>query len=170
MKYMEKGGFKHNPLMRLTLSLTLMFLFFFWLTNFAMYFAHMNLNPQSVVAYYRGSDATFQVPKTFEGLSETSHFHLPIMALVILMLTHLMIFVPVSKPLKVFVIVLAFASAFLQEASSWLVRFGHPAWAWLKVFSFVCLQSVLGFLMLALLAYLWFWDRYNWQIKDRPEA
>ena len=159
MKYMEKGGFKQNELMRLTLSFSLLFLLCFWITNFAMYFVHMSLRPQSVVAYYCGSNDGFQVAKSFEGLAEVSHFHFAVMAIVILMLTHLVIFTPWKKPVKVGIIVTAFVSAFLQETSSWLVRFVDPQFAILKVLSFVTLQVVLAVLLGALAAYLWFWDR-----------
>jgi hypothetical protein len=41
---MEKGNFKQHPLMRLTLSLTLVLFTLFWLTNFAMFFVKMNPN------------------------------------------------------------------------------------------------------------------------------
>ena len=33
MKYMQEGGFQHNPLMRLTLGLTLVLLVGFWATT-----------------------------------------------------------------------------------------------------------------------------------------
>ena len=159
MKYMEKGGFKQNPLMRLTLSFSLLFLVFFWLTNFAMYFVHMSLRPQSVIDYYCGNDATFQTAKSFEGLAEVSHFHFPMMAIVVLVLTHLIIFCPWKKSTKVSIIVTAFVSAFCQELSSWLVRFVSPQFALLKVVGFVLLQSTLGIMLVALGAYLWFWDQ-----------
>ena len=159
MRYMEKGGFKQHELMRLTLSLSLLLLFCFWLTNFAMYFTHMGLNPQTVVTYYCGSDDGFQVAKSFAGLAEVSHFHFAIMAIVILMLTHLVIFTPWKKQVKTGIIIIAFASAFFQEASSWLVRFIDPAFAWLKVLSFVSLQAAMAVLMVSLGAYLWFWQK-----------
>jgi hypothetical protein len=166
MKYMEKGGFKHNPLMRLTLSLVLLFLVFFWLTNFSMYFMNMNLRPQSVVDYYLGTPDGFSVPKTYEGLALTSHFHFPMMASVILLLTHLVIFVPWPRWIKVTLIATAFMSAFFQELSSWLVRFVHPAWAWVKVLSFMTLQVVMFVLLASLAAYLWFWDRQNLKLSN----
>ena len=142
MKYMEKGNFRHHPLMRLTLSFTLIFLLGFWLTNFGMYFSRMNLSPQSVEQYYRGSEENFLPPRSFEGLVETSHFHLPMMALIVLMLTHLTI-----------------VSAAGQEASSWLVRYGHPLFAYLKIASFLVLQALILLMLLALAGYLWRWDK-----------
>ena len=100
MKYMEKGNFKQHPLMRLTLSLTLVLFTLFWLTSFAMFFVKMNFDPQSVINYYQGSELTFQVGKSFEGLVETAHMHLPMMALVVLVLTHLCIFIPIKNSYK----------------------------------------------------------------------
>jgi hypothetical protein len=58
--------------MRLTLYFTLFFLFGFWVTNFAMYFAKMNLTPQSVVDYYLGSEAEFRMPRTYQSMLEVT--------------------------------------------------------------------------------------------------
>ncbi len=156
---MEKGNFRHHPLMRLTLSFTLIFLLGFWLTNFGMYFSRMNLSPQSVEQYYRGSEENFLPPRSFEGLVETSHFHLPMMALIVLMLTHLTIFVPISDRAKLSIIILSFVSAAGQEASSWLVRYGHPLFAYLKITSFLVLQALILLMLLVLAGYLWRWDK-----------
>ena len=68
MKHMEKGGFQSQPLMRLTLGLTLLFLVGFWITNFAVYFSRMGLWPSSVVAYYNGSEADFRPPRSAESM------------------------------------------------------------------------------------------------------
>ena len=55
MKYLQDGSHSHQPLMRLSLGLTLVLLLAFWATNFAMYFSRMGLDPATVVAYYNGS-------------------------------------------------------------------------------------------------------------------
>ena len=49
MKYLQNGGFQNNPHMKLTLGLSLVLLGAFWFTNAALYFAHMDLTPASVV-------------------------------------------------------------------------------------------------------------------------
>jgi hypothetical protein len=156
---MEKGNFRHHPLMRLTLSFTLVFLLGFWLTNFGMYFSKMDLSAQSVVDYYRGSEIKFLPPRSFEGLVETSHFHLPMMALIVLVLTHLTIFVPIPDRAKLSIIILSFVSAAGQEGASWLVRYGHPLFAYLKIASFLVLQALILLMLLALAGYLWRWDK-----------
>ena len=154
MKYMQTGGFQNHPLMRLTLYFTLFFLFAFWVTNFALYFAKMNLAPQSVVDYYLGSEADFRMPRTYQSMLEVTHAHLPMMAMIVLMLTHLLIFSSFEKSTKVAFIVIAFLSAFLNEAGGWLVRFVHPMFAWLKVTTFIVFQSMLAFLMGSLIVFL----------------
>lgn len=150
MKYMQYGGMQQQPLMRLTLYFTLFFLFGFWITNFAMYFAKMNLTPLSVVDYYLGAEAEFRPPRTFQSMLEVTHTHLPMMALVMLVLTHLLIFSAFQHRTKIVFIAAAFLSAFLHEAAGWLVRFIHPAFAWLKVATFVVMQGMLAFLLVAL--------------------
>ena len=52
------------------------------------------------------------------------------------------------------IIVLTFGSALLGEAASWLVRFGSPLWAPLKVASFLGLQATLAVLLVAMALYL----------------
>jgi len=154
MKYMQVGGMQSHPLMRLTLYFTLFFLFGFWVTNFALYFAKMNLTPQSVIEYYLGAEAEFRMPRTYQSMLEVTHAHLPMMAMVMLVLTHLLIFSAFQHRTKVIFIAVAFLSAFLHEAAGWLVRFMHPLFAWLKITTFMVMQSALAFLMAALLLFL----------------
>lgn len=155
MKYMESGGFQSQPLMRLTLSLTLVFLLAFWASSLALYFAKMDLRPSSVVAYYNGSEEAFLPPRSFASMLEVSHAHLAMMALVLLLLTHLVIFSPFGKGAKQAFILGAFGAGLLDEAGGWLVRFVSPSFAPLKVLGFVSLQTLLAFLMIALAWGLW---------------
>lgn len=154
MKYMQSGTFKSNSLMRLTLLASLVFLIAFWITTFFMYFTRMGLTPESVAAYYLGSEAAFTMPRTAGSMLEVTHGHLPVMAMVALLLTHLFIFTPMSQKIKSATIVVLFASAFLGEAASWLVRFVHPDFAWLKIASFVTLQISMGLVIFGLFAML----------------
>jgi hypothetical protein len=151
MKYMEQGGFQNNPLTRLTLWGTFVFLTGLWVSSFGMYFARMGLKPSSVVAYYRGSEETFQPARTFGSMVESSHGHFAMMAMVLLVLTHLCVFVPGPRRLKAFFVIGTFATTFLSEGSGWLVRFVHPGFAVLKPVAFLSSQAFLG-LMLGLLA------------------
>lgn len=156
MKYMEKGGFQGHPLMRLTLFWTLLFLAGLWGTNAFMYFTRMALTPSSVQAYYLGSAAEYAQPRSAASMLEVTHAHLPIMAVVVLILTHLMIFAPYySDAFKRTFITLSFLSAFCGEAAGWLVRFVHPGFAWLKIGAFLAFQACLAFLIVGLAAFLW---------------
>lgn len=154
MKYMEQGGFQNNALTRLTLWGTFVFLSGLWVSNFGMYFARMGLRPASVVAYYLGSEETFQEARTFGSMVEASHGHFAMMAMVLLVLTHLYVFVPAPRRLKAAFVVGTFASTFLAEAAGWLVRFVHPAFAVLKPVAFLASQAFLGLLLALLAAFL----------------
>ena len=127
----------------------------FWVSNAALYFTHMSLDPASVVAWYRGDEARFLSPRSAESMLEVTHMHLPMFAMVLLLLTHLVIFAPMHTARKTALIVGAFTSALLMEASSWLVRFVHPGFAWLKVGSFVVFECLLGGLIAGLALFLW---------------
>lgn len=154
MKYMQTGGFQSNPLMRLTLLLAMLFLTAFWVTNFALYFSKMGLTAQSVSDYYLGSEEAFRMPRTFQSMLEVTHSHLPMMAMVVLLLTHLLIFAPLAFRTKILIILSGFLSSLLNESAGWLVRFVHPGFGWLKVFAFLIFQGVLGFLIVTLIVFL----------------
>ncbi len=154
MRYMQEGGFQNNPLMRLTLAFTLALLALFWATNIAIYFSRMSLEPASVVSYYNGSDADFRPPRSTASMLEVSHMHLPMMGMVLLFLTHLVIFVPLPRAARVTFIVGTFVSALLEEGAGWLVRFVSPSFAILKVVGFVGLQVAIFCLIVALAAFL----------------
>ncbi|RMD97282.1 MAG: hypothetical protein D6814_09800 [Calditrichaeota bacterium] len=147
MKYMQNGGFRTHPMMRLTLVFALVFFSGFWVTTAMMYFSKMSLTPASVVHYYRGSQANFTLPKTFGSMLEVTHGHLPVMGLVALLLTHLFIFTGYSKFVKTIFIAGFFVFAFLGELSSWLVRFVHPGFAILKIACFAGLEVSMAFII-----------------------
>ena len=155
MKYMNGGGFQNHPMMRWTLTLTLVLLFAFWITSFGIYFSKMGLNPDSVVSYYNGSEEEYLPPRTFGSMLEVSHGHLAMMALVLLLLTHLAIFIPFQDTTKRVFIFGTFSAALLNEASGWLVRFVSPVFAPLKVAGFLTLQLLLALLLLSLAWFLW---------------
>src|SRR5262249_16878255 len=113
-------------------------------------FAHMTLSPASVVAYYRGDEARFMAPRSAESMLEVTHMHLPMFALVLLLLTHLVIFAPLHDARKRVIVITSFGSALLMGAAGWLPRFVPPGFAWLKVGAFVIFQPVRGGLLLGL--------------------
>ncbi len=154
MKYLQEGGFQKNPLMRLSLGLTLALLLGFWATNAAMYFTRMGLTTASVARYYNGAEEDFTPPRSAGSMLETTHMHLPMMGMVLLFLTHLAIFVPSSRSAKTAVIVTAFAGAAAQEAGGWLVRFVSPALAPVKIAGFLALQGSILYLLAVLALFL----------------
>jgi hypothetical protein len=162
VKYLQAGGFRNHPLMRLTLGCTLVLLIGLWGTTALMYFRNMTLDPASVVAYYRGDEARFLEPRTYGSMLEVTHVHLPMMALVLLLLTHLAIFLPWPTRARATLIASTFGFALLGEAAGWLVRFVSPAFAPLKVGAFLGLEATLGGLLAGLALYL--------ASPDRPGA
>ncbi|MBI5709086.1 MAG: hypothetical protein HZC42_02115 [Candidatus Eisenbacteria bacterium] len=154
MKVLQSGGFQHHPLMRLTLGLALLLLAGFWVTNLALYFRHMSLDPASVASYYRGNDTEFMPPRSAESMLEVTHMHLAMFALVLLLLTHLLIFAPLRTGAKAALVLTAFLSALLSEAAGWMTRFWHPGFAMLKVAMFVLFQGTLLVLIVGLGVFL----------------
>ncbi|MBI4350159.1 MAG: hypothetical protein HY550_01865 [Elusimicrobia bacterium] len=154
MKYMQTGDFQNHPLMRLTLFWALLFISGLWVTNVFMYFSRMGLTPSSVQSYYLGSEEEYSQPRSAGSMLETTHAHLPVMGVVLLLLTHLLLFAPYSERFQRFFIAASFLSALLGEGAGWLVRFVHPGFAWLKIGSFLAFQACLGFLIAGLASFL----------------
>ena len=84
-----------------------------------------------------------------------AHTLLPIMGIVVLMLTHLLIFAPFKDSTKYAFIYTAFLSALFSEGAGWLVRFVHPGFAWLKIAAFLTFQGMLAFLLVSLTLFLY---------------
>ncbi len=154
MKYMQNGGFSRNPMMRTTLMLTMLFLLGFVVVNFLIFFGKMDLTPTSIAAYYLGNEEEFHPARSYQSMLETTHAHLPMIAIVLLLLTHLVIFTPFSNAGKYAFIFTAFLSGLLNEASNYLIRFVDPFFAWLKIAAFLSLQSSLLFLVSALIIFM----------------
>lgn len=152
---MQTGGFQQNPLMRLTLFWTLLFAGGLWVTNAAMYLSRMSLRPASVQVYYLGDAAEYSQPRSAASLLEVSHAHLATMGVMILLLTHLVIFAPWDDRVKKGLIAAGFGSAFLGEACGWLVRFASPHFAVLKVACFLTFQATLAVLIWGLGSFLY---------------
>lgn len=152
---MVTGDWTRNRLLQTIVVLYAVYVAMLWVTNALLYFNKMGLSYASVVSYYLGDPERFLQPRTYQGLLEISHFHLFAMGMLLLVLTHLMLFVPVSNRIKAWLIVLPFSAALLDEGSSWLVRFAHPGFAWAKIAGFLLLQgSLLALIVISLWAVL----------------
>ena len=147
MRFVITGEWTRNRLLQTIVVLYSLYVGGLWLTNALLYFSKMGLTPDSVTSYYLGNEELFRSPRTYQGLLEVSHFHLFAMGMLLLVLTHLMLFVPLSNALKAWLIVLPFVSALLDEGAGWLVRFGHPGFAYLKIGGFLLLQTSLAALV-----------------------
>ncbi len=147
MRFVITGEWRRNTLLQTIIVLYVVYVGGLWLTNALLYFNKMSLYPSSVVSYYLGNEEKFLSPRTYQGLLEVSHFHLFAMGMLLLVLTHLMLFVPIRNSTKAWLIALPFFSALLDEGSGWAVRFVHPLFAWTKVAGFLLLQGSLGALM-----------------------
>lgn len=147
MRFVITGEWRENHLLRLILAAFLVYCAIFWVTNALLYFTRMDFSYASVVEFYRGAESRFLQPRSYLVLLEISHAHLFAMGILLLTLTHLILFVPLSVPSKATLIATSFAAALLDEASGWLIRFVHPGFAYLKITAFVGLQLSLGIIL-----------------------
>ena len=155
MRFVVTAEWRENHLLRLILAGFLVYVVLLWVTNTLLFFVNMSLTPTSVVEFYLGSEERMTQPRSYKVLLEISHFHLFAMGILVLTMTHLVLFVPLAVPTKAVLIVAAFATALLDESAGWLVRYVHPAFAWAKLVGFVGLQTTLGALIVLVAHAVW---------------
>ena len=148
MRFVITGEWSKNRLLQLIIVLFVVYVTALWLTNALLYFHKMGLTYTSVTEYYLGSEEKFLQPRSYQGMLEISHFHLFAMGILLLTLTHLMLFVPLQAELKPWFIIVPFTSALLDEGGGWLVRFIHPAFAYVKIAGFLMLEISLAILII----------------------
>jgi hypothetical protein len=147
LRFVVTGEWTRNRLLQTIVVLYALYVVGLWVTNALLYFSKMGLSPDSVVAYYLGSEEQFLSPRSYQGLLEVSHFHFFAMGMLLLVLTHLMLFVPIRGGLKAWLIAIPFLAGFVDEGAGWLVRFAHPGFAVLKIAGFLLLETSLAVLV-----------------------
>jgi len=147
VRFVITGEWTRNRLLQVIVVLYALYVIGLWLTNALLYFSKMSLTASSVIDYYLGSEERFLSPRSYQGLLEVSHFHLFAMGMLLLVLTHLMLFVPLRNRTKAWLIIIPFLSAILDESGGWLVRFVSPNFAYLKIAGFLTLEASLAVLV-----------------------
>lgn len=147
MRFFVTGEQRRQSVINTIILMFLGYIALFWVSNGMMYFLKMGLNPESVVEYYLGSEEKFTQPKSYQSLLEVTHFHLFSMGILIITLTHLLLFTSISTSLKIWLTASAFLAAVTDELSGWFVRFIHPGFAYLKVGAFLVLEFSLASLV-----------------------
>ena len=148
MRFVVTGEWTRNRLLNVIVWCFLAYTLVLWATNAAMYFSRMSLLPSSVIDYYRGNEERYMQPRSLAGLLEVLHFHSFAMGILLLTLTHLLLFVPLSMRIKAWGIATAFVAGLGDELSGWGVRFLHPSFALAKIGFFLLLEGVILFLMI----------------------
>jgi len=147
VRFVITGEMNRNRLLQVIVAAYSLYVALLWLTNALLYFSKMSLTYGSVVSYYLGSEQQFTEPRSYLGMLEVAHFHFFAMGMLLLVLTHLVLFVPLGNRAKMWLIVGPFASALLDEGSGWLVRFVSPLFALAKIAGFLSLQASLAALV-----------------------
>jgi len=168
VRFVVTGEWTRNRLLQTIVTLYSVYVGGLWLTNALLYFEKMDLTPASVVSYYLGNEELFLSPRSYAGMLEVAHFHLFAIGMLLLVMTHLMLFVPLRNTTKAWLIAAPFVAAALDEGGGWLVRFAHPAFAWVKIAGFLLLQGSLAALIVLSLwsVFAGSQDNYSGELSD----
>lgn len=156
MRFVITGEWSRNRLLRLIVFLFLGYMLLFVISSALLYFTRMGLDPGSVQLYFLGEPHLEfgRPPRPYASMVETSHMHLFAMGMLVMVLTHLLLFVPIKPAVKGWLVLIAFSAALLDEGANWLVRFVDPAFAWLKIGAFVTMELSLSALVILLVVYV----------------
>ena len=147
MRFVITGEWNRNRLLQTIVALYSLYVIGLWVTNALLYFSKMSLSYSSVLEYYLGNEERFLSPRSYQGMLEVSHFHLFAMGMLLLVLTHLVLFVPIRNSSKAWLVAVPFLAALLDEGAGWGVRFVHPAFAYAKIVGFLLLEGSLAVLV-----------------------
>ncbi len=111
--------------------------------------------PTGIAHYYRGFETNLQFPKEFWVLIENTHFHVFIVPLVLLVLTHVLFMTDLSQRSKVGITLTAYSAALIELASPWLVRYVAAGFAWLKLGGSVAFHASMLYLIVLPLYECW---------------
>ncbi len=169
MRFVVTGEWTRNHLLKAIVWCFLAYTLLLWASNFGMYFSKMTLAPSSVVEHYLGNEERFLQARTLQGMMEVLHYHSFAMGILLLTLTHLLLFVPISMRVKAWGICIAFGAGIGDELAGWAVRFVHPGFAVVKVAMFVLLQATILWLM-ALVTRALLFEQPSAYTEGDPEA
>ena len=153
MRFFISSELKRNDFLKIIILFTTLFFIFLWVTNILLYM-QIGFNYEGIVGYYLGNEETFRPPKSYIGLLEEAHFHFFSMAILLVTLTHLILFTSISAGWKLTLILGSFTSSFLEIISSWLIRYVSAQFAYLKLGSFIVMQLSLMVMMIIIIIYL----------------
>ena len=153
MRFFISSELKRNDFLKIIILFTTLFFIFLWVTNILLYM-QIGFNYEGIVGYYLGNEETFRPPKSYIGLLEEAHFHFFSMAILLVTLTHLILFTSISNGWKLTLILGSFTSSFLEIISSWLIRYVSAQFAYLKLGSFIVMQLSLMAMMVIIFIYL----------------
>lgn len=100
--------------------------------NLVITISAIGVTYDSIISYYLGSNTEMAFPKTFRYLLEVSHFHLFMMPLTLLVVSHLFLFTSWPTRRQLWFIVAAFVAMGSQVLLPWLIRYAHRSFALLK--------------------------------------
>lgn len=147
MKFLLEKEVTNAKLLQVILVFVLVYLVLLWFSNILFFLEKTGFSYEAVVKHYLGSEEEFRNPVSYRGLLESTHFHLFVIAMALLLLNHLAAFVPVPQYLKLALIIVSFTSGLTNMASGWLVRYAAPQFAYLKIGSFLLFQASMGALL-----------------------
>lgn len=99
--------------------------------------------PQGVADYYRGNEARMKFEKTPLEMLEVSHMHLFSVPVVFFILGHAFMMTTLPDRKKYRIVGASVLAVFLSIGSPWMIRFGSPAFGWVKVAADLTLAATL---------------------------
>jgi hypothetical protein len=136
---------------------TLVFIFtstalLFAVLNFFLFLTKLGFTPDRIAVYYLGDPRTFVRPKSLEGLLQVAVPHTVAMVVYLFALLHFAFFTNLKR--RVLWSGLTLGSALADNLSGLLIRYVSEHFVYLKIASFLVLQTAVVYLSLVILVSL----------------
>jgi hypothetical protein len=134
---------------RITFSGFLVFVLIGFASNLAILAWNTGLTPEGIAHYYRGFEPPpgsledLRYPKELRELLENLHFHVYIVPMLLLVVTHVFFMTRFSEASKVWSTALLWVALFAELASPFAVRYAGAAFAWGKLVSSLLFHGAL---------------------------
>lgn len=153
MKLFVSGNVKNNKPMYIALWFYMFFAFLYWAGSFIYFKGKFGFSPESIARYFFGEPG-FPEIISLAQLTEDTHAYIFMVSMLLLTLSALVFYTKYSAKFKIVIVVLSFASGFLEALSGYLVYLLGREFAFIKLFSFLSFQAVLLIMLLVVTGYL----------------
>lgn len=121
------------------------------LSGIILFFVKIGFNYEMMIEYFLGNEEKFMIKKEFNGLLETSMFHLVGQVTVAFIIAHFVLFIKDKSPFLIFCGYGVIVFSFLDILAPYLIISFSSYFVWIKLFAFIGFEVTMFYILFMLL-------------------